>query len=107
MPWRRRSPRRCYKGGYTGLLKVFLDQFPAGALADVVGVPVAVAASPAHAQAAASALHELVGELGAQLPAPPLAALEPRLAAVAEVAEEWADRAGDAYAPAIEKASAS
>jgi FMN reductase len=92
-----------YKGSYTGLLKVFLDQFPAGALADVVAVPVAVAASPAHAQAAASALRNLLVELGAQVPGPPLAVLEPRLTAAAEVAAEWADSAGDAYAQAIGK----
>lgn len=95
-----------YKGSYTGLLKVFLDQFPAGALADVVAVPVAVAASPAHAQATASALRDLLVELGAHVPAPPLAVLETRLAAAADVASEWVGSYGDAYARAIERVGA-
>ncbi|NUT37588.1 MAG: NAD(P)H-dependent oxidoreductase, partial [Hamadaea sp.] len=65
-----------YKATYTGLLKVFLDQFGHRQLAGVTAVPVAVAGSPAHAGATASALRDLLEEQGARGPAPPLAATE-------------------------------
>ncbi|GAB3808044.1 NAD(P)H-dependent oxidoreductase [Micromonospora zhanjiangensis] len=79
-----------YKGTYTGLLKIFLDQFGPDDLADTVALPVVVAASPAHADNAARALRDLLAELGAELPVPPLAVLESRLTAATAVAAEWA-----------------
>ncbi|NJC72275.1 NADPH-dependent oxidoreductase [Planosporangium thailandense] len=79
-----------YKGSYTGLLKVFLDQFGPGDLAGAVAVPVAVAASPAHLAAVTTALRDLLVELGADVPAHPPAVLESRLTAPTEVAAEWA-----------------
>ena len=54
-----------YKGTYTGLLKLFLDRYPAGALDGVRAVPVAVAGSPDHAGATAADLLRLLRELGA------------------------------------------
>ncbi|MDG9675877.1 NAD(P)H-dependent oxidoreductase [Micromonospora sp. DH14] len=81
-----------YKGSYTGLLKIFLDQFGHRELAEVVAVPIAVAAAPAHAEAAASALRDVLVELGAQVPAPPLAVLESQLADVSDIAAQWADQ---------------
>ncbi|WFF00173.1 NAD(P)H-dependent oxidoreductase [Micromonospora sp. WMMD964] len=81
-----------YKGSYTGLVKVFLDQFGHRELAGVVAMPIAVAASPSHADAAASALRDVLVELGAQVPAPPLAVLESQLADVYEIAAQWADQ---------------
>ncbi|MEU1589639.1 NAD(P)H-dependent oxidoreductase [Micromonospora sp. NPDC005710] len=81
-----------YKGSYTGLLKVFLDQFGHRELAGVVAVALAVAASPAHADAASSALRDVLVELGAQVPAPPLAVLESQLTDVYEIAAQWADQ---------------
>ncbi len=81
-----------YKGTYTGLLKVFLDQFPAGALAGVVALPVTVAAAPAHLTAVTAALRALLTELGATVAAGPLAVLEPELGALPEVVRGWADR---------------
>lgn len=94
-----------YKGSYTGLLKVFLDQFGHRELSGATAVPVAVAASRAHAQATASALRDVLTELGAAVPAPPLAALESELtdgqtpgSAVGHaVATRWADQ----YAAAV------
>jgi FMN reductase len=80
-----------YKGSYTGLLKLFLDQFGHRALSGVTAVPVAVAASPAHAEAAASALRDLLAELGAQVAAP-LAVPESRLGDGREIAAGWAGR---------------
>ncbi|MFJ2081212.1 NAD(P)H-dependent oxidoreductase [Micromonospora chokoriensis] len=81
-----------YKGSYTGLLKVFLDQFGHRELVEVVAVTIAVAASPAHADAAASALHDVLVELGTRVPAPPLAVVESQLADAHEIAAQWADQ---------------
>ncbi len=88
-----------YKGSYTGLLKVFLDQFEHRQLTEVTAVPVAVAASPAHADAAASALRDVLVELGARVATPPLAVLESRLPDSREVAALWADQHASTLAP--------
>jgi FMN reductase len=58
-----------YKGSYTGLLKVFFDQLPHQALADIVTVPVVIAGSPAHLRTTSADLTRLVTELGAAVPA--------------------------------------
>jgi FMN reductase len=87
-----------YKGSYTGLLKVFLDQFGHRELTGATAVPVAVAASPAHADAAASALRDVLVELGARVPAPPLAVLESHLSGGREIAAQWAGRHAGAVA---------
>jgi FMN reductase len=87
-----------YKGSYTGLLKIFLDQFGHRALAGVPAVPVAVAASPAHAHAAASALRDVLAELGADVTVPPLAVPESRLGEQDEIAARWADQHAGALA---------
>jgi len=68
-----------YKGTYTGLLKLFLDRYPAGALTGVRAVPVAVAGSPDHAGATAADLLRLLRELGA-VAASAVAVLEAQLA---------------------------
>ena len=57
-----------YKGTYTGLLKLFLDRLPHRGLEGVVALPVAVAGSPAHAEATAADLSSLLRELGAHVP---------------------------------------
>ncbi|GAA2477658.1 NADPH-dependent FMN reductase [Winogradskya humida] len=54
-----------YKGSYTGILKVLLDQLPANALAGKKAVPVTVAGVAPQAAAAAALLAQLLGELGA------------------------------------------
>ncbi|GII23356.1 NAD(P)H-dependent oxidoreductase [Planosporangium mesophilum] len=79
-----------YKGTYTGLLKIFLDQFRQGDLSGVVALPVTVAASADHLASVTAALRDLLAELGADVPSRPPAVLESRLAAPAEVAAEWA-----------------
>ncbi|WP_199511371.1 NADPH-dependent FMN reductase [Nucisporomicrobium flavum] len=62
-----------YKGSYTGVLKVLLDQLPANALAGVRAVPVVTAGVAPQAEAAAKLLSQLLGELGATvLPALPV-----------------------------------
>jgi FMN reductase len=94
-----------YKGTFTGLLKVFLDQFGHQELAGVTAVAVAVAASPAHAEAAASALRDVLVELGARVAAPPLAVPEARLAEGRAIAGEWAKRHAAAVLPDAATAS--
>jgi len=87
-----------YKGTYTGLLKVFLDQLGHRELDGAVAVPVAVAAAEPHRRAVGAALDALLVELGAGLPAEPLALLEPQLAAIEDVVADWADRNADRIA---------
>ncbi|MEU9157712.1 NAD(P)H-dependent oxidoreductase [Streptomyces sp. NPDC048417] len=59
-----------YKGTYTGLLKLFLDQFPtATGLAGQVALPLMLGAGPAHALAPELTLEPVLVELGATCPA--------------------------------------
>lgn len=57
-----------YKGAYTGVLKLFLDQFPAGGLAGVTALPVMLGAGPGHAMAPDLVLKPVLVELGATCP---------------------------------------
>jgi FMN reductase len=86
-------------GTYTGLLKLFLDRLERGELVGKIAVPVAVAPSEKHLSIAAAALRRLLGELGATLPAPPLAVLAPKANGF-RAAKTWATR----HSPAIAKA---
>ena len=92
-----------YKGTYTGLLKVFLDQIGTGALAGSVAIPLLVMGSPAHTLAVETHLRPLLVELGAQVPTPGLALIESDLPdpppdSVREVPptvlSDWAARVG-------------
>jgi FMN reductase len=78
-----------YKGTYSGLLKLFLDQLDQGDLAGTVAVPVAIAGSAAHRESVASALSQLLVELGADVPAPAVALLEAEVAAQQRHVDEW------------------
>jgi FMN reductase len=57
-----------YKATYTGLLKLFLDQFPPNGLAGVVAVPLMLGAGPGHALAPELLLKPVLVELGATCP---------------------------------------
>jgi FMN reductase len=58
-----------FKGTYSGLLKVFLDQFAGGSgMAGVVAVPLMLGAGPAHALAPDLLLKPVLVELGATCP---------------------------------------
>lgn len=81
-----------YKGTYTGLLKVFLDRFGHQELAGVVAIPVAIAASEAHRRSVGADLSRLLAELGARVPAAPLAVLEPQAADPVAAAAGWVGR---------------
>jgi len=66
-----------YKATYTGLLKVFLDRFPADSIAGVA-VPLMVGAGPEHALAAEHTLSPLLRHLGASVPTSALYVLDAR-----------------------------
>ncbi|HEY0248761.1 MAG TPA: NAD(P)H-dependent oxidoreductase [Gryllotalpicola sp.] len=83
-----------FKASYTGVLKLFLDQFATGTgLQGVVAVPLMLGAGPAHAMAPELLLKPVLVELGATAPAPGLYQLDsaylddPRAA-------EWVERWG-------------
>ncbi len=61
-----------YKASFTGLLKLFLDQFGAGSLAGTVAIPLMLGGSPAHSLAAELHLKPVLAELGAWQPTPAL-----------------------------------
>jgi len=57
-----------YKASYTGLLKLFLDRFGAGSLADVAVVPLMLGGDWRHALAPEAFLKPVLAELGASMP---------------------------------------
>ncbi|CAG2150681.1 hypothetical protein LMG31506_04265 [Cupriavidus yeoncheonensis] len=66
-----------FKATYTGLLKLFLDQFAGGTgLQGVVAVPLMLGAGPAHAMAPELLLKPVLVELGATCPTPGLYLME-------------------------------
>lgn len=79
-----------YKATYSGLLKLFLDELSQGDLAGVAAVPVAIAGAPAHRDAVATALRDLLVELGADVPTPTVALLESEVADQEEHVRRWA-----------------
>ncbi|MFI5717845.1 NADPH-dependent FMN reductase [Nocardia sp. NPDC051750] len=92
-----------YKGTYTGVLKLFLDQFATDTgLQDVIAVPLMLGAGPGHAMAPIF-LEQVLRELGATLPAPGLYVMDSEYTtgtAIADYASRWgaalsaSDRAG-------------
>jgi FMN reductase len=78
-----------YKGSYTGVLKVLLDQLPAQALAGKRAVPVVTAGVPPQAAAAEALLRQLLTELGADV-LPGLPIVEADLPESAAIAEKYA-----------------
>ena len=57
-----------YKATYAGLLKLFLDRFPADGLRGLVAVPLMLGAGPGHALAPDLGLRPVLTELGACVP---------------------------------------
>jgi len=78
-----------YKGSYTGVLKVLLDQLPAQALAGKRAVPVVTAGVAPQAAAAEALLRQLLTELGAEV-APGLPVVEADLPESKTIAEAYA-----------------
>jgi FMN reductase len=79
-----------FKGTYTGLLKVFLDQLPHRALHATIALPLLVMGVPQHALAVEVHLRPLLTELGATVPTPGLAVLESDLDDLDQVLGRWA-----------------
>jgi FMN reductase len=80
-----------YKGSYTGVLKVLLDELPAGGLVGKTAIPLVTAGAPAQAELAARRLGELLNELGANV-SPALTVVESTLDDVTALADHLADR---------------
>jgi FMN reductase len=82
-----------FKASYTGVLKLFLDQFAtAEGLAGVVAVPLMLGAGPAHAMAPDLLLKPVLVELGAAAPAPGLYLIDSTYTespAIADYAKRW------------------
>ncbi|WP_436527436.1 NAD(P)H-dependent oxidoreductase [Actinoplanes sp. HUAS TT8] len=79
-----------YKGSYTGVLKVLLDQLQNQALAGKRAVPVVTAGVAPQAAAAEALLRQLLGELGATVVEPGLPVVEADLPDTAEIAQKYA-----------------
>jgi FMN reductase len=77
-----------YKGTYTGLLKLFLDQFGAGELAQKPTVALMLGGSWKHALAPELTLRPVLVEIGASCPAPSLYLLDREYDTGPEL-EEW------------------
>jgi len=82
-----------YKAAYTGLLKLFLDQFAAGELAGAPTVAVMTGGSPHHSLAVNVHLAPVLLEIGASLPASGLYVSGADIDEPAPVIEQWAERA--------------
>lgn len=65
-----------FKATYTGLLKLFLDQFGQGELNGITTYPLMLGASPVHALAPELTLRPVLVEIGASCPAPSLFLLD-------------------------------
>jgi FMN reductase len=81
-----------YKGAYTGLLKLFLDQIPGDGLNGVVAFPVMLGAALGHAMAPDLLLKPVLVELGAACPARGLYLLETDYTSEA-IIDPWVARA--------------
>jgi FMN reductase len=74
-----------YKATYTGLLKLFLDRFPAGSLSNVTTVALMLGGDWRHSIAPETHLKPLLAELGASTPTRGLYLLD------SESDSNWAD----------------
>jgi FMN reductase len=81
-----------YKAAYTGLLKLFLDQFAAGSLAGVVAFPVMLGGAWSHALAPEVFLKPVLAELGASCPVRGLYLLDTDYESPAGL-DEWVESA--------------
>jgi len=83
-----------YKATYTGLLKLFLDQFAAGELHGTTAVALMLGAAPQHALAGEYTLKPVLSEIGCSCPTPALYLLESTWEDSPEL-DAWLDRARD------------
>ncbi|GAB3045353.1 NADPH-dependent FMN reductase [Sediminivirga luteola] len=93
-----------FKAAYTGLLKLFLDQFPGGTgLQDVVAVPLMLGGSQAHSLAPELTLRPVLSELGATCPAAALYLIDSQYETDGAL-EAWVERWGGTVAAACRAA---
>ncbi|HZU79941.1 MAG TPA: NAD(P)H-dependent oxidoreductase [Acidimicrobiales bacterium] len=85
-----------FKATYSGLLKLFLDQFAAGELAAKPAVALMLGAGPQHALAGEHTLKPVLSEIGCSCPAPALYLLESAWESSPEL-ETWLVRAAAAH----------
>jgi FMN reductase len=90
-----------YKASYTGLLKLFLDVFPAGSLSNTVVVPLVTSGGEAHRYLADIHLRPVLSELGAVVPAPSVLLTEPEIGGYLDVARSHAHQYGPLIAAAV------
>ncbi|MDL4816484.1 NADPH-dependent FMN reductase [Actinomadura opuntiae] len=95
-----------YKATYTGLLKVFLDRFPGGALASTVALPLLVMGDAKHSLGVEVHLRPLLVELGATVPTPGLPFLESQVPDAADVLGAWADLVAPQVSAALARKAA-
>ena len=81
-----------YKATYTGLLKLFLDQFGAGELHGTTAIALMLGASPVHALAGEHTLKPVLNEIGCSCPTPALFLLDASWDDSAEL-DAWVERA--------------
>ncbi|HUZ44873.1 MAG TPA: NAD(P)H-dependent oxidoreductase [Acidimicrobiales bacterium] len=81
-----------YKASFTGLLKVFLDQFPSDGLAGVVAFPLMLGGAWQHSLAPDVFLKPVLVELGATCPAKGLYLLDSDYEDPPEL-QDWLERA--------------
>jgi FMN reductase len=79
-----------YKATYTGLLKGFLDRYPAKGLRGVTAIPVMTGADATHSMGADVHLRPLLVELGASVPTQSLYFVTGQMEKLADVAAAWA-----------------
>jgi FMN reductase len=83
-----------YKGTYTGLLKLFLEQFAAGELRGTTAIALMLGASPHHALAGELTLKPVLSEIGSSCPTPALFLIESSWEASPGL-DTWVERARD------------
>lgn len=79
-----------FKATYTGLLKLFLDQFGQGELNGTTTFPVMLGAAPHHALAPELTLRPVLTEIGASCPAPSLYLIDSEFATAPEL-DAWVE----------------
>lgn len=79
-----------FKATYSGLLKLFLDQFGGGELVGVTAIALMLGAAPHHALAPELTLKPVLVEIGCSCPAPALYLLD---SDYETIPQSWIDRA--------------